>query len=587
MNIRTLTIPAALSLACAAFADRAGDRKPVTAIHPGYTLENIRPAAMDFPIGGMDFLSDGTLAVTSWRDPYGVYLLKRATGPKAGITVAPFANGLTESLGLKVVHDTVFVLQKDELTALIDGDGDGVADQYRAVAYDWTKSTMEKEYATGLAYDGKYFYGAFGDPTVESGTAVNPAPAGRQNGVLRMGRDGKVEPWSGGMRVPGGIEFALGDVWVTENQGGYRPSNYLIDIRQGRWYNRPINPPSVFQTIAYRNFPDDGPHKPVGAPFTVDLPFMDAGGRSPGNPVFLKDGPFKGQMFVPDADGSAGGICRVFLEQIKGEWQGAVFHFSRGFESKTVYRLVQGPDGAFYAGANGSDNAGWGRKTHIGLDRMKPNGNVAFEMLAVRSKGAGAFEIEFTKPLAASLGADVAAHLEVEKWWDRPQEAYGQGRKQDTTWLKVTAAAVSADRKKVAVTLTGSEEGWEHYFHWKGDILATDVGEKLWGTEAWYMLNQNGPGTDPVVSLGAADIIRPAAGALRCLATVSGLRVLAPPEVTGAFIVEIRDSRGRLRASAASAGNGFADFASADFPKGMLLVRLLSGGRAWSSLFAR
>lgn len=141
---------------------------------------------MNFPIGDMDFLRDGTLVVSSWKDPYGIFMLKNATGPKGGITLSEFASGLTETLGLKVVNDSVYILQKDELTLLLDSDKDGKADEFRAISYDWTKSTMEKEYAAGLAYDGTYFYGAFGDPTVSSGTAVNPAPAGRQNGVLRV-----------------------------------------------------------------------------------------------------------------------------------------------------------------------------------------------------------------------------------------------------------------------------------------------------------------------------------------------------------------------------------------------------------------
>jgi cytochrome c len=583
---------ALLSLHDLSTAMRPGDQQPIKGIHPGYILENIRPADMNFPIGGMDFLSDGSLVVSSWKDPYGVFILKNTTGPKGGITVTEFASGLTETLGLKVVHDSIYILQKDELTLLLDSDNDGKADEFRAITYDWSKSTMEKEYATGLAYDGTYFYGAFGDPTISSGTAVNPAPAGRQNGVLRFSKNGKSEPFSGGLRVPGGVEYALGEVWLTENQGGYRPSNPLMTIRQGRWYGRPITPSSVFQPIPYRALPDDGLHKPIQSPFAVDLPFKEAGGRSPGNPLFIKDGLFKGQMFVPDADGGYGGICRVFLEKVKDEWQGATFHFSRGFEGVAVYRIVWGPDGALYAGANGSDNAGWTRTTHTGLDRLKPSGKSAFEMLAVRSLGAGSFEIEFTKPLATSLGSDITTHLQASKWWDRPQETYGGGRKLDSAGMVVTTAKVSADRMKVTVVMSGIEEGWEYYFHWLNDILATDAGEKLWGTEAWYTLNHFGPGQDgSVVAVGH-----------------ESFNALAPKDPTGGFSIvhggkdllvqstfasgtifqsEIIDLQGRIWVAKQGIGRRPLGFSNQELPTGTFIIRLKSKDQSFAKLVTR
>src|SRR3954468_5590551 len=111
----------------------------VTGIHPSYTIEKVRPSAMTWPIGDMDFFSNGDMAVASWKDPYDIYIVKGATGPAGAATITTFARGLSETLGVVVVHDTVFVMQKDELTALIDNDKDGVADEYRTIANRFSK----------------------------------------------------------------------------------------------------------------------------------------------------------------------------------------------------------------------------------------------------------------------------------------------------------------------------------------------------------------------------------------------------------------------------------------------------------------
>lgn len=585
-------VAAALS-ASLAFGARPGDQQPVSGIHPNYALENIRPSGMNFSVGAMDFLSDGSLVVTSWKDPYGVFIIKNATGPKGGMTVAEYASGLTETLGLKVVGDQIYVLQKDELTQLIDTDKDGKADEYRAIAYDWTKSTMEKEYAMGLIWDGAYFYGAFGDNTVNGGTAVNPVPAGRQNGVLRFSMDGTVEPFSGGLRVPGGLEYAFGEIWLTENQGGFRSTNPLYNIRHKRWYGRPVNPPSVFQPIPYRDLTDaeTAPGSTTYARAAVDMVFQQAGGRSPGNPMVVRSGAFKNQLLVADCDAGYGGVSRNFVEIVGGEFQGANFHFSRGFEGIGVYRIVTGPDGAIYTAANGSRNAGWQRAGHIGLDRLKLKAAPdAFDMVAVRSKGSSSFEIEFTKPLNASLGDDVKAHLESQKWFNRIGMDYGSGAKQGLTTLTVNSAAVSADRKKVTASISGLSEGYVIYLHWKNDAMVSADNQKLWGAEAWYSLNKFGPGVDPVDNSVAVQQSLPGTMAAGSHPFRAGLRsdrslgVHVALPAGSVFTVEIRDLAGKVHALRAGTGTAEIAIPSGSLPGGLHLVTLRSGSRAWSQL---
>ena len=565
----------------------AGLHAAVTGINPVYSIEKIRPAAMTWPIGDMDFLSNGDMVVASWKDPYDVYLVKGATGPAGSATMTTFARGLSETLGMVIVHDTVFVMQKDELTALIDNDKDGVADEYRTIANRFSKSTMEKEYAGGLAYDGQYFYSAFGDQTINSGTAVDPMMAGRLNGALRFSRDGTVYPYAGGFRVPLGVGWAYGELWTTENQGGYRPSNALYNIREKRWYGRPVNPPSVYQPGPYVKIPDKSTFRQAA----VWMPYASIGGYSPGNPLVLTDGPYKGQILVPDASTSGAGICRNFMEKVKGEWQGATLGFSKnsgagGFEQGVVLRIKYGPDGAIYAGANGADGAGWGRFTHIGMDRLKLSGKTVMDILALRNLDAGTMEFEFTKPLSAAAGADLKGNVTGNKWWEQPQETYGGGHNMGKTALTIALALVSADKRKLTVKVGGlADGGWVHDFKLAG-ITAAD-GETLWADEAAYTLNNFGPAEELPNPVAAREPVR-AEGIPPFGLTLNGRSLSLKVDVRAgqAWRSELRDLGGRIVASRHGVGNGKVTL-EAPAGAGILVLEFRAGTRSYASLVAR
>jgi cytochrome c len=111
-------------------------------------------------------------------------------------------------------------------------------------------------------------------------------------------------------------------------------------------------------------------------------------------------------------------------------------------------------------------------------------------MLAVRAKTDGV-EIEFTEPLKEGDGWDVK-DWEVKQWRYVPTAEYG-GPKVDLVTLKVSAAYVSDDRKKVSLKLPGMKAGHVVYIHMR-DSYVSDSGLPLWATEAWYTMNQIPPG---------------------------------------------------------------------------------------------
>ncbi|MEO6097563.1 MAG: hypothetical protein ABIW76_18680 [Fibrobacteria bacterium] len=593
-----------LALVSLAAAQRPGDRQNITGINPAYSIEQIRPSAMNWPEGGMDWMSDGRLVVASWKDPYEVFIISNAIAgatPKTA-TVTKFATGLAEVLGLKVVNDSIYVLEKDQLTLLLDLDADGKADEYRAIAYDWTKSINEKEYAVGLAFDGTWFYGIYGDPTIGSGTAIDPQPAGRQNGTLRIRKsDGQLEVYTAGMRVPGGIDMAFGNVWATETQGGYRVSHALYIPKAGRFYGRPVNPPVMFQPAAASTprsnpSPYSSPDQMAGiaTPFSVNIPFKNtskAGAgplglmRSPGNPVGLATGPYAGQLLIPECDKEPNGeMVRVFVEKTPdGEWQGAAFHFTSNtvFEGKAVFNMKLGPDGHVYAGGNGASGAGWGRMTNVGLDRMKLTGVTPFDILAVRSMSSTTFEVQFTKPLAASLGANVTQHLTMQKWWDKISDDYGCCRAGFGS-VSVTSATVQTDRSKVLITVPSLTLHWIYYLRW-ADAIKSEQSETLWGTEAWYTLNAFGPAT----SVSLQKDVRAGAGAEGPYAVhrdAAGMRVQVFFGRGVPYTARIADMRGRTVASHSGLGAEEFMFTRGQLPQGMHILEIRSGNETYSKL---
>lgn len=104
-------------------------------------------------VAGMDFLPDGRLVVSTWDASGAVYLLEGVdSGDPKKIKVKRIAQGLAEPLGVKVVDGVIYVLQKQELTKLVDKDGDDQIDEYQCFAKGWLASANFHEFAFGLAY---------------------------------------------------------------------------------------------------------------------------------------------------------------------------------------------------------------------------------------------------------------------------------------------------------------------------------------------------------------------------------------------------------------------------------------------------
>lgn len=437
-------------------------------VHPSYDLQTIHPQEFEPRVGGLAFLPDGRMLVTTWDSVGGIYLLDGVEkGDPSQISVKRIAAGLAEPLGIEVVDGEIYVLQKHELTRLIDLDGDDVIDEYQSVCNSWGVTGDFHEFAFGLVYKEGYFYVALSMAMrLMEGQKQHP-DRGR---TIKIGRDGQFEWLNYGLRTPNGIGLGPeGELFVTDNQGQWLPANKLIHVQKGEYLGMAWGLPDSLATA------------PPAVPPAIWLPEGEIG-NSPSEPILMQDGPYKGQMLHGDV--THGGIKRDFLEKINGSYQGAVFRFSQGFEAG-VNRLVWGPDGALYVGGVGMVG-GWSwKEKRSGLQRMKYNGKSTFEMLAVRAKPLG-FEIEFTEPLEDGEPLSREDFM-VQQWWYQPTENYG-GPKMELTQLEVSALEVSEDRKRLLLNIPGLKKEHVVYFRLPED-LRNGTRQPLWSSEAWYTLN--------------------------------------------------------------------------------------------------
>ena len=159
MSHQTLTVRAARILCVpvlAAVSLRAQSEPQPEALPAGYRVETIAtPEGVAFGVGGMDFADDGTLYCSTREGEVWTYVPGSQQWHR-------FAEGLHEPLGVLVEPGTrrVFVVQRGELTELVDEDGDGDADLFKTVCAAWGLTDNYHEYAFGLVRDADgNFYG--------------------------------------------------------------------------------------------------------------------------------------------------------------------------------------------------------------------------------------------------------------------------------------------------------------------------------------------------------------------------------------------------------------------------------------------
>jgi type 1 glutamine amidotransferase/cytochrome c2 len=367
------------------------------------TLPFDNPYRALFFLGGMDFFPNGDLAVATvhgdvWR-VHGVDRTLRELSWKR------FATGLFQPLGLKIVDGQVHVLGRDQITRLIDLDGDGEADEYQNFFNGAHTSEGGHDYVAGLETDqaGNFYF------------------LHATQGLLKVNRDGtELSVVATGLRNPVGLSVGPDDtITAAPQEGEWTPASNLIQVKPGGHYG-------------YL-----GPRVTLSRPLGYDPPLCwipRMTDNSSGGQVWVTSdrwGPLQGQLLHLSF-----GKCRLLLalrESIAGSEQGGkhngehasvqggVIDFPWQFDSGLMRGRFSPHDGQLYlAGLKGWVTSA----VQDGcLQRVRYTGLPVDLPEAVRTYPNG-LAIRFTSPLNADSAEDPDAYR-LEGWNYRYSKDYG------------------------------------------------------------------------------------------------------------------------------------------------------------------
>lgn len=459
-----------------------------------YRIDTVMaPESIALEVGGILPLDDSSIMVCNRRGE--VWTIADPWSEKPTFTLS--LTGLQEPLGLLAPEGVgkgkpIYVAQRGELSRLVDDDWDRHIDRVETAGQGWDLSGSYHEYCFGPARDKN------GDLWITLNIPFGDEPFGPKDWrgwAVRITPDGNLHFECAGLRSPCGIGASPdGEVFYTDNQGEWCPTNKLAVLKRGDFHGHPHgigsakraesgveHPGAIPDGILMPEAAQSIPHLRLPA---VWFPYDKVGKSAAGFQWDLtkgKFGPFEGQIFMGDQHHAA--IYRISLEEVAGQWQGAVYPFRSGFQCGIV-RVAFLPDGSL---AVGQTNRGWGSRgmKPWGVQRAVWTGKVPFEIHTMSATKDG-FRLRFTKPVDAATAADPASYA-MSSYTYELHAKYGSDE-MDTRALTISKAIVAADGLGVDLVVEGLREAYVHELHAPG--LRSADGAPLLHKDAYYTLNR-------------------------------------------------------------------------------------------------
>jgi len=348
-----------------------------------------------FYCGDVDFLPDGAVVVCTMHGD--VWRVDGVDDSLATLAWRRIAAGLHQPLGLAVVDGVPHVLGRDQITRLLDVDGDGETDLYQCFSRAYRCSPGGHDYVCGLVHDAE---GRF-------------VTASSVEGLLRISADGTTrEVLATGVRNPDGVGVMPdGMVTVSSSEGDWVPASLIGAV-----------PPQANGPL---HFGYEGPHRDRG----VDPPllYLPRGlDNSAGGQTWIPDGaagPLGGLLLHTSF--GAGTALAILRDRVAGVWQGAAVPLPVQFRSGAHRVRFQPRDGAVYV----CGMAGWGTYTpDLGcLERVRFTGNddgTPVQMPVGFHLHDNGVRLRFAAPLDRAVASDPARHV-AQAWNYRYGGGYG------------------------------------------------------------------------------------------------------------------------------------------------------------------
>jgi hypothetical protein len=181
---------------------------------------------------GFDFFADGDRAAAcTWQGD--VWVVQGLSSADGTLHWTRIASGLFQPLGLRIVDDTIYVTGRDQLTRLVDLNGDGATDYYENFNNDAQVTDHFHEFAMDLQTDaaGNFYYAKAARHALEAlvpqhGTLIRVSPDGLHSEIVARG-----------FRAPNGVCVNPdGTFLLSDQEGHWTPKNRINLVRQGGFY---------------------------------------------------------------------------------------------------------------------------------------------------------------------------------------------------------------------------------------------------------------------------------------------------------------------------------------------------------------
>ena len=424
---------------------------------------------------GHDFLPDGSALVCTVHGD--VWRLTGIDSSLKKVTWRRFATGLFQPLGLKIVEGKIYVTCRDQITLLVDNNGDGEIDFYKPFNHDAQVTEHFHEFAMDLQTDahGNFYY-------TKAARHAKTALVPQHGTLLRVSPDGKTtEIVASGFRAPNGVCVNPdGTFYVSDQEGHWTPKNEINLIEKGKFYGNLM-----------------GYHRGLTeADITLPMVWMHNDfDRSPAQQLWVnsdKWGGLGGQLI--NLSYGTGYVYVVMEEKVNGRVQGGVVRIPDfDFPTGVMRGRFHPGDGQLYA----CGLFGWaGNKTRPGgFYRLKHTGKPVHLPVAIHATKNG-ISLTFTNALDAKTAADPESYS-VHRWGYKRTRNYGsrdykadgsQGRDR----VEVTGAKLSADKKSVLLQIADMKPTMQMQIEYRIDAAdGTTLSHRIQNTI--HAIGNNGP----------------------------------------------------------------------------------------------
>jgi putative heme-binding domain-containing protein len=365
-----------------------------------YTVDTIRPP-FDNPWKALlffsdhAFLPDGTALIATMTGD--VWRVSGLDDKLTNVRWRRFASGLQQPLGMVVAGGNIYSIGRDQITRLVDLNGDGEADFYECVSNKMVTSPAGHDFTCGLARDAEgRFYTVSG-----------------KQGLLRIdATNERVDVLATGFRNANGLALLNdGALTVPCSEGDWTPASMICLVKPRDHAGSGLPP----------HFGHMGPLN--GAPPSLPMVYLPRGlDNSSGGQAVVRDSRFGplAEQIIHFSSGQ-GSHFLVLRDEVDGQPQGAIVPLVGEFRSAAHRGKVNPRDGQLYV----SGMAGWGSYTPDDgcFHRVRYTAQRVQlpKSLHVHENGV---LIAFVEPVDRSLIANVANHF-AQVWNYRYSSGYG------------------------------------------------------------------------------------------------------------------------------------------------------------------